>query len=543
MAKLLNKSSAVVSNKSSAVISRATSSFSKVETGEGGFGRVGSGEGEIGRVSSGEGVIRRLASGEGGFGRLASGEGGFSRVTSGGVAGLIRRSIVAKKLIVSQPVVHPLQGREFVRTLARKGRRPDHSLDPNAKYSKDQIESFCKHLIGADQEDLVAACVSAIEKEPHERSLLQLQAMMEFVQTCPSFREITVVERFIMVRSSRLLRYREGHEVYRPGDAHTQMYIILRGKVAVKGEDHERTLGSGQAFGCTDMQRLLTGIGVYPGDGDEMELYTKEAYTVRAEAELLALDCAEYRSVYDQYVQVVQESQNGLWYVASFLASLDVFRNWAWGDVVDLAHEVQGVQVDKGITLFRQGDLVDGIHILHKGECSIESSDAGPDSHRPGESDSPGPGSSAPRNLKPQRQYGVLVNQSSDEHGLPLLSLSKHAPRRSVELASCGPRTVFGEELATGVKTRRFTVRMTASSFFLFIPSSVLANMQGERKKTERRALVDAELVVLSKNRERWLPPRAARLLEADAKKMRRHAAPQRAVSPAKHVEGIAGRT
>lgn len=67
--------------------------------------------------------------------------------------------------------------------------------------------------------------------------------------------------------------------------------------------------------------------------------------------------------------------------------------------------------------------------------------------------------------------------------------------------------------------------------------------MQGERKKTERRALVDAELVVLSKNRERWLPPRAARLLEADAKKMRRHAAPQRAVSPAKHVEGIAGRT
>eukprot|EP00961_Rhodomonas_salina_P238451 3222902-Rhodomonas_salina.2 len=187
---------------------------------------------------------------------------------------------------------------------------------------------------------------------PHERSLLQLQAMMEFVQTCPSFREITVVERFIMVRSSRLLRYREGHEgqcedpptqstftlpiaqvlrlyrtcglagypcqiqpsifhppflllaVYRPGDAHTQMYIILRGKVAVKGEDHERTLGSGQAFGCTDMQRLLTGIGVYPGDGDEMELYTKEAYTVRAEAELLALDCAEYRSVYDQYVQV-----------------------------------------------------------------------------------------------------------------------------------------------------------------------------------------------------------------------------------------------
>lgn len=96
---------------------------------------------------------------------------------------------------------------------------------------------------------------------------------------------------------------------------------------------------------------------------------------------------------------------------------------------------------------------MDGIHILHKGECSIESSDAGPDSHRPGESDSPGPGSSAPRNLKPQRQYGVLVNQSSDEHGLPLLSLSKHAPRRSVELASCGPRTVFGEELATGVHT------------------------------------------------------------------------------------------
>lgn len=131
------------------------------------------------------------------------------------------------------------------------------------------------------------------------------------------------------------------------------MFILVQGKVAVNDDHSERILASGQAIGCTDIQYLRSGISIHADDSHELDPFIRDTYTVQAEAEFMCIDGAEFRNNYDQYVQLLEEGQTNISYVASFLASLDVFRNWPWCEVVDLATEVQGVQVDKGIALFR----------------------------------------------------------------------------------------------------------------------------------------------------------------------------------------------
>lgn len=77
-------------------------------------------------------------------------------------------------------------------------------------------------------------------------------------------------------------------------------------------------------------------------------------------------------SLTDMSLPLVLVLQSSEAFVASFLASLDAFRSWAWCDVQEFAEEVEGVQVDKGMELFREGDVVNGLHILHFGEVMVE---------------------------------------------------------------------------------------------------------------------------------------------------------------------------
>mmetsp|Transcript_54807 Transcript_54807/g.134053 ORF Transcript_54807/g.134053 Transcript_54807/m.134053 type:complete len:116 (+) Transcript_54807:2262-2609(+) len=84
------------------------------------------------------------------------------------------------------------------------------------------------------------------------------------------------------------------------------------------------------------------------------------------------------------------------------------------------------MHVDRGMALFGEGDLVDGLHLVQFGEVVVERM--------------------APQ--KQEKRYGLRVSLDTNSDALPKLKVSRSPTRERVHLAVCGPRSVFGEELA-----------------------------------------------------------------------------------------------
>lgn len=104
-------------------------------------------------------------------------------------------------------------------------------------------------------------------------------------------------------------------------------------------------------------------------------------FVAKTDAACFEVDVAEFNLCLENFAMVDKERQSNHGYVASFLAALEIFSSWPWLEVVELSTQVKSVQVDKGVNLLSQGERVDGIHIIHRGEAQMEFEDVC--AHRP----------------------------------------------------------------------------------------------------------------------------------------------------------------
>lgn len=65
----------------------------------------------------------------------------------------------------------------------------------------------------------------------------------------------------------------------------------------------------------------------------------------RTDAHLLYIDGHDFQRTWESYALTVAAGQKSDTYIQTFLASIDLFRTWAWSDVLDFAGEVEGMQV------------------------------------------------------------------------------------------------------------------------------------------------------------------------------------------------------
>lgn len=163
------------------------------------------------------------------------------------------------------------------------------------------------------------------------------------------------------------------------------------------------------------------------------------------------------------------------------------------------------------MTLFSEGDTVDGVHVLQFGECRIERVCA--------------------QEKPTQAKYGLGTSLSAGDDGLPKLSVTRSHGPRTVTLGICGPRTVFGEELACeyrgvpgasavsksavlpeGVEAKRgYKVTCTSDSWFLFFSRKLWKEMRDDKfdKRRHDRAMRSIEaLRLIGHNRARFLKDR-----------------------------------
>jgi hypothetical protein len=171
----------------------------------------------------------------------------------------------------------------------------------------------------------------------------------------------------------------------------------------------------------------------------------------------------------------------------------------------------RSLQVDRGVTLFCEGDTVDGVHVLQFGECRMERM--------------------CVQEKPTQAKYGRGTSLSAGDDGLPKLSITRSHGPRFVTLGVCGPRTVFGEELAheyrgapgassvskpavlpEGVEAKRgYKVTCTTDSWFLFFSRKVWKEMMGDKfdKRRHDRAMRSIEaLRLIGHNRATFLQDR-----------------------------------
>ncbi len=104
-------------------------------------------------------------------------------------------------------------------------------------------------------------------------------------------------------------------------------------------------------------------------------------FVAKTDADCFEIDVSEFDLCLENFAMVDKERQSNSGYVASFLAALEIFSSWPWLEVVELSSQVKSIQVDKGVSLLSQGDRVDGIHIIHRGEAQVEFEDIA--AHRP----------------------------------------------------------------------------------------------------------------------------------------------------------------
>ena len=162
-------------------------------------------------------------------------------------------------------------------------------------------------------------------------------------------------------------------------------------------------------------------------------------FVARDDAKLMEVDISEFKTCIEQFVAVDKEREGSAGYLASFLASLDLFSTWPWLEVVELSKCFKGIQIDKGVSLFAQGDRVDGLHVMHRGEAQIEFNDS-PAERSYGASAGAGAGRESASsegmssNGANRGAYGYAVDITADSDGLPMTRISKKRLSKSIGL-------------------------------------------------------------------------------------------------------------
>lgn len=186
------------------------------------------------------------------------GEGDANGIEQGGFA---RRGSMGGKrgsfiMRVKQMGGGHIQGMEFVRTLTRKNKPAIESVNPTignpyAKHSREYRDEFCALIMGRRGEgagaDQFGPCRQALEKDPHDRSMMDLEAILDFARRCSLLMsECTPVERFVALRCARLLRLKAGTTV---DTSAARLYIAISGSVVGQRFGREVQYSSGDAFG------------------------------------------------------------------------------------------------------------------------------------------------------------------------------------------------------------------------------------------------------------------------------------------------------
>lgn len=154
-------------------------------------------------------------------------------------------------------------------------------------------------------------------------------------------------------------------------------------------------------------------------------------FVAGGEAKIMEVDVSEFKTCLEQFAVVNKECESSASYHASFLASLDIFSTWSWIEILELSKSFRGIQIDRGVSLFAQGDRIEGLHVLHRGEAQLEFSDL--PAERP--SRIAGGRESAPTSHgADQVAYGYAVDITADSDGLPMTRISKKRLSKSFAL-------------------------------------------------------------------------------------------------------------
>lgn len=149
-----------------------------------------------------------------------------------------------------------IQGMEFVRTLTRKNKPAIESVNPTignpyAKHTREYRDEFCALIMGRRGEgaggDHFGPCRQALERDPNDRSMMDLEAILDFARRCSlMMTECTPVERFVAMRCAKLLRLKVGATV---NTSDARLYIAISGSIIGQRFGREVQYSSGDAFG------------------------------------------------------------------------------------------------------------------------------------------------------------------------------------------------------------------------------------------------------------------------------------------------------
>ena len=160
-----------------------------------------------------------------------------------------------------------------------------------------------------------------------------------------------------------------------------------------------------------------------------LPILTGGRFVAKTHGTVLEVDVADFNACLAQFAAVDKEREASTGYTASFLASLEIFSSWPWLEVLEFSNQLKSIQIDKGLSLFCQGDRVDGIHIIHRGEAQMTFDDtpAGRPGGDIGESKRGGVGGF-------QAAYGFSVDVTADSDGLPMTRVSKKRHSKAIGL-------------------------------------------------------------------------------------------------------------
>ncbi|KAJ1477172.1 hypothetical protein T484DRAFT_1822376, partial [Baffinella frigidus] len=243
--------------------------------------------------------------------------------------------------------------------------------------------------------------------------------------------------------------------------------------------------------GAAGAPSLTAKSGIASGAGGDHAGGESARYVARKDVAVLFFEAGDLFANALLFEKVCLEQTRSMHYSATFLGSLDLFRDWAWIDLVLLASEgVSGVQVDPGVEVFRAGAPVEGVHVIQTGECKIELL-ADSRGGLLGSTEGKGRRSESP-DRKARYGKALVANMAVGDDGVPYHKVQgkKVALDEKLHLM-CGRTSIFGEELVQDYQrtpegklsvlpAHTYSLRSLTACGLLFFPASVVLHRAGE---------------------------------------------------------------